>query len=184
LAPEIVTETESRLTALVERVVKNCRSLKAMRMRPLSDEWQADTAMVENINESFIDFEASPSDDDQSEMPVKPAFMHWLLTLRAADLFHAKHGRLPGCSDIGGDAAELQSLAESQLQSLNLDQSVVPECFQELVRWQGAELHNIAAAIGGIAAQEALKLIVQQYVPLNNTLLFDGIYSKINVIEM
>jgi hypothetical protein len=33
-------------------------------------------------------------------------------------------------------------------------------------------------------AQEALKLIVKQYVPLNNTFLFDGIYAKASVFEL
>jgi hypothetical protein len=35
-----------------------------------------------------------------------------------------------------------------------------------------------------IRVQEALKLIVKQYVPLNNTFLFDGIYAKASVFEL
>jgi amyloid beta precursor protein binding protein 1 len=41
----------------------------------------------------------------------------------------------------------------------------------------GVEIHTTAALMGGIVAQEAIKIITHQYVPLQNTLLFDGIQS-------
>lgn len=47
----------------------------------------------------------------------------------------------------------------------------------EIVRYGGNELHNISALIGGIAAQEAVKIITHQFVPLNNTYIFNGIVS-------
>lgn len=48
---------------------------------------------------------------------------------------------------------------------------------QEVVRYGGVELHNISAMIGGIAAQEAVKIITHQFVPLNNTYIYNGIAS-------
>lgn len=47
----------------------------------------------------------------------------------------------------------------------------------EITRYGGCELHNISAMIGGIAAQEAVKIITHQYVPLNNTYIYNGIAS-------
>ena len=47
--------------------------------------------------------------------------------------------------------------------------------FPRRVRYAGAELHTIAAIMGGVASQEAVKLITHQYVPLNNTYLYNGI---------
>jgi hypothetical protein len=38
-------------------------------------------------------------------------------------------------------------------QELEIEQSLFSECFREVVRWNGAELHNIAAAIAGVASQ-------------------------------
>ena len=46
---------------------------------------------------------------------------------------------------------------------------------QEIVRYGGIELHNISALIGGIAAQEAVKVVTHQFVPLNNTYVYNGI---------
>lgn len=47
----------------------------------------------------------------------------------------------------------------------------------EMTRYGAAEIHNIAAILGGIGAQEAVKVLTQQYVPLNHTLVYNGIAS-------
>lgn len=46
---------------------------------------------------------------------------------------------------------------------------------KEIIRYGAVEMHNIAAIIGGIAAQEVVKLLVRQCGPLNNTYVFNGI---------
>ncbi|KAJ5894783.1 hypothetical protein N7495_006474 [Penicillium taxi] len=56
---------------------------------------------------------------------------------------------------------------------LSIDQGI-----QELRRAEGGELHNIAALLGGLVAQEALKVITRQYVPLDNTCVFHGGLSR------
>lgn len=48
---------------------------------------------------------------------------------------------------------------------------------QEIVRYGGGELHNISAMVGGIASQEAVKVLTHQFVPLNNTYIYNGIAS-------
>ena len=42
----------------------------------------------------------------------------------------------------------------------------------------------MAAIMGGIAAQEAVKIITQQYVPINGTLIFNGIAGISAVLEL
>lgn len=48
----------------------------------------------------------------------------------------------------------------------------------ELRRAEGGEMHNIASLAGGLVAQEALKVLTRQYVPLDNTCVFDGARSR------
>ena len=55
---------------------------------------------------------------------------------------------------------------------------VVIKAAQELRRTEGGELHNISSLTGGMVAQEVLKVLTKQYVPLNNTCIFDGIGSR------
>ena len=54
----------------------------------------------------------------------------------------------------------------------------------ELFRALGAELHNISALTGGMVSQEVIKVITKQYVPIDNTCVFDGITSKTAVFRL
>lgn len=54
----------------------------------------------------------------------------------------------------------------------------------ELARAGGAELHNIASLTGGLIAQEVIKVITKQYVPIDNTCVFDGIISRSYVLRI
>jgi len=60
----------------------------------------------------------------------------------------------------------------------------IGELAQEFVRAGGAELHNISALTGGIVSQEIIKVITEQYVPVDNTCIFDGVRSKSSVFNV
>ena len=48
----------------------------------------------------------------------------------------------------------------------------------------GAELHNIGALTGGMVSQEVIKVITEQYVPVDNTCVFDGVRSRSMVFRV
>jgi amyloid beta precursor protein binding protein 1 len=48
----------------------------------------------------------------------------------------------------------------------------------------GGELHNIASLAGGLVAQEVIKVVTKQYIPVDNTCIFDGIQSTSSVIRL
>ena len=119
----------------------------------------------------------------------------WYLALRAADRYCNTHGCWPGSGTDGGSAnseaavdevwAEMQALGAecaggdaSALTSLSRAHAV------EIVRYGGCDIHNIGAIVGGIASQEAVKLITHQYVPINNTYLFNGLACVGKVYEL
>lgn len=54
----------------------------------------------------------------------------------------------------------------------------------ELDRAGPGELHNVAALTGGMVAQEVIKVITKQYVPVDNSCVFDGITSKTAVFNI
>ncbi|KFA75603.1 hypothetical protein S40288_04439 [Stachybotrys chartarum IBT 40288] len=60
----------------------------------------------------------------------------------------------------------------------------VEQAAQEVARAAGGELHNIAAVMGGMVAQEVIKIVTQQYVPVDNTCIFDGIESRCQVLRL
>lgn len=48
--------------------------------------------------------------------------------------------------------------------------------YAQVVRFGCAqEVHNVAALVGGTAAQEAVKVITHQWVPMNNTFIYNGV---------
>ncbi|PVI04625.1 hypothetical protein DM02DRAFT_555788 [Periconia macrospinosa] len=73
------------------------------------------------------------------------------------------------------------SLDEDDLSTLNKQLS---DFSHELVRAGGAELHNISAVTGGTVSQEIIKVITEQYVPVDNTCIFDGVKSKTAVFRV
>lgn len=55
---------------------------------------------------------------------------------------------------------------------------------EEVARANGGELHNISALTGGMASQEVIKIITKQYIPIDNTCIFDGITSRTQVLRI
>lgn len=49
---------------------------------------------------------------------------------------------------------------------------------EEVARAKGSELHNISSLVGGMVAQEIIKVVTKQYVPVDNCCVFDGVTSR------
>ena len=49
---------------------------------------------------------------------------------------------------------------------------------REMLRFSDAQLHTVSAFLGGVASQEAIKLLIQQYTPFNHTMIYDAIHGK------
>ena len=72
-------------------------------------------------------------------------------------------------------------------QLLNSDQQqalIRENILEELCRYGASEIHSISAFIGGCCAQEAIKLITRQYVPIDNVLLYNGIRQSTSVFKL
>lgn len=72
------------------------------------------------------------------------------------------------------------------VEALNPDpetQEKYQNAISEVERVSGGELHNISSVVGGMVAQEAIKLLTRQYVPVDGTCVFDGIRSKTGVFK-
>lgn len=47
-----------------------------------------------------------------------------------------------------------------------------------MIRVGDSKLHTVSAFLGGVASQEAIKMLIKQYTPLNHTMIYDGIYGR------
>ncbi|KAG0946605.1 hypothetical protein G6F57_002514 [Rhizopus arrhizus] len=112
------------------------------------------------------------------------------LVFKAADKFNTLYGRPPASLD-DYLALKEQTLALLESISIPLEQAqafveneAMEKALKNFVRFGNKEVANIAALLGGIVAQEAIKLITHQYIPINNTCIFNGITATSNVFEL
>ncbi|KAF5018853.1 hypothetical protein F66182_9145 [Fusarium sp. NRRL 66182] len=80
-------------------------------------------------------------------------------------------------------ADEIMSFVSQQAPQVT-DNERYKKTAQEVERAAGGELHNISAVTGGMVAQEMIKIITKQYVPIDNTCIFDGIASRCQVLRL
>jgi len=164
---------------MIELFCRNAWNLRVLRTRSIAEELAAP-----NIDADTI--------EDLSQVELHPqAGLFWYIALRGADRFQREQGRLPGLAGL--DAATLEADAESVWghMQLVLQQAGVEDLehlskdyAREVTRYGGAELHNIAAVIGGMASQEVIKVLTHQWVPANNTVVFNGIAGFCQTLEV
>ena len=65
-----------------------------------------------------------------------------------------------------------------------IDLEAINNALVEVDRVGRRELHNISSLTGGMVAQEAIKIITRQYVPVDNTSVFDGIKGSTLVLKL
>ncbi|EGT52212.1 hypothetical protein CAEBREN_15257 [Caenorhabditis brenneri] len=121
-------------------------------------------------------------DDETRENKVDSAT--WMLLMRAVGRFKREKGRYPGTNGVpvSIDAQDLKKRVEALVrESLTNGQDITPvfhnvtdSAISEMCRFGAAELHVISSYVGGIASQEIIKLATNQYVPIDNTFVFDG----------
>jgi amyloid beta precursor protein binding protein 1 len=168
-----VLETKSKKSTPVpdtevEAFCKNASHVKVVRGTPLPDisQWpisRPDTKPGQSSSSIHHMLEKC-KDDPDSLLPLWFALQlsrtsEFAWTLRASTDTLAPH-----------TPADVDSLATHPLLSDHL---------AEIARCAGSELHNISSFTGGMVAQEAIKVITRQYVPVDNTCVFDGIRAKV-----
>jgi len=52
------------------------------------------------------------------------------------------------------------------------------------LRYSNSKIHNICSILGGVLAQEAIKLLIHIFSPFDNTLIFEGAASKMAVFKL
>ncbi|CAI5444914.1 unnamed protein product [Caenorhabditis angaria] len=137
---------------------------------------------VQREIKSIIDLIKHLSIDSENDKSVDGSI--WLLLLRAVDRFHNEKGRYPGTNGVPCtiDAFDLtqrvetivKKAAETQEESIKIMNRIPKNAIDEICRYGAAELHVVSSLIGGITSQEVIKLATNQYVPLENTFVFDG----------
>lgn len=155
-------------TSEVKHFCKHARYLRLVRCRSLSEEVEPSSCRVDALRSALA-----------AEDSAGNAALYVLL--RAADRFHATYQRFPGSydSEVEEDAALLKSqanaiLSECGITGSSAGRAVSDDLVGEMCRCAAGELHVIAAVVGAMAAQEGIKLLTGQFVPVGGTLIYNA----------
>lgn len=160
---DLISESEVKLFC------KNSYSLRLVRGRSLEEEYHPKKAKVQDI---LANLEHSDND------------MVFYVLLRAVDRFYSEYNEYPGyCNDeLGTDIKNLRTCLCRIVQEWGSSPLMSRDDYiLEMCRFGAAELHSVAAFIGGCAAQEVIKLITEQYVPFNNTFIYNAMTETTTV---
>ncbi|KIR38806.1 amyloid beta protein binding protein 1 [Cryptococcus deuterogattii 99/473] len=104
------------------------------------------------------------------------------LALLASETFFESEKRWPGASFSDNLAADNQKIQHILLDLFPNFSEGLPEILEqsveEVIRGGFATIPTTAAFVGGIVAQEAIKLVTNQYTPLDNTVVLNLIKSE------
>ncbi|KAJ3675825.1 hypothetical protein LUZ60_004867 [Juncus effusus] len=170
---KIGRDSDSIPKSYIKTFCRNARKLKVCRYRTIEEEFNAPI---------LTDIQRYLTDEDYCFS------VGFYILLRAVDRFANNYNRLPGVFDgeIEEDASRLKALSVSILNEMGINGSSIPfeDLVQEMCRYAAAEIHPVAAFIGGVASQEVIKLVTKQFVPLTGTLIFNGIDHKSQVLTL
>ncbi|KAK2143283.1 hypothetical protein LSH36_857g00105 [Paralvinella palmiformis] len=151
---------------------KNASFLCLLRSRSLEQEYDVSSAKIADIAMHLED-----TDDDD---------LVFYVMLRAVDRFFTEYNRYPGydMDTVESDIPKLKTCLSKWLQEYGINQNIKDEYVHELCRYGACELHSVAAYIGGAAAQEVIKVITSQFVPINNTYIYNGMKQTSLTVEL
>eukprot|EP01134_Creolimax_fragrantissima_P006347 CFRG6347T1 len=158
LPHDLITEND------VRRFCKNARNLRMVNCRSIAEEMDPNSLLMLNGNDGDGDTRA----------------LNYYIVLRAVRLFHDNLQHYPGHreEEIDTDMMSLRQQVNTVTADLKLNHRVDDEILHEICRYAACELHSIAAVVGGLGSQESIKLITGQFVPIENTLIYDGLDNK------
>ncbi|KDN41610.1 hypothetical protein K437DRAFT_258206 [Tilletiaria anomala UBC 951] len=143
---------------------------------------------------------------------IQPPTLPHHIAFLAASIFYNQHSRFPGASaafsravtssadanadgddeeeDIEADSDELKAIARTLAPKYGADianediMELIDNAAEEMARAGHSSLPSTSALMGGIVAQEVIKLVTRQYVPANNTVVYNGIQQAVGVFKL
>ena len=159
----------------IEAFCKGAASVKLIKGRPLKITWQSSETDWNDTAKSMCQDLFDEDSYERSSLPIYLGFM----------AFNGASQR---------DHENMKTYCDGAIQQLHktsgvsIDKERIMErtdkVIGELLRAEEGELHNISALTGGMIAQEVVKVITKQYIPFDNTCVFDGIVSKTGVFRI
>ncbi|THH11177.1 hypothetical protein EW146_g8138 [Bondarzewia mesenterica] len=158
---------------LVETFVRNAHGLKSLKGRRWGD-LDRDTEALGEHSPAIVFPGAHGRIASAVMMAPRETATH--LALSALSAFNAAHQDIPPTVDA------LMHHVKILAGTIELPEKALEDAIGEIVRAPTADLPNVAAFMGGLVAQEAIKIITKQYVPINGYCVADLVDTWTGVI--
>ncbi|XP_066589037.1 NEDD8-activating enzyme E1 regulatory subunit [Prorops nasuta] len=108
------------------------------------------------------------------------SMMVYYVVLRGIEKFQTEYNSYPGefNDQVEPDIVKLKACINKLLSEWGCGSLAKDDYVHEFCRFGGAELHSVSAFLGGLAAQETIKFITNQYKPIHNTFIYDAVSSS------
>eukprot|EP00758_Cryptobia_borreli_P008090 Tbor_TRINITY_DN5356_c4_g3::TRINITY_DN5356_c4_g3_i1::g.4292::m.4292/K04532/NAE1, APPBP1; amyloid beta precursor protein binding protein 1 len=153
----------------VAEICSNAWELAAVEYTPLSKEF----------SDSGVVLQAEGNTEDVT----------WYLALRAAQYFRNIHGRFPGSidTDFEKDIKIIHADDYPLMKAVTTIQSSLEDLshkIEEVSRGGGGEIASTASFLGGLAAEEVIKIIQRRRKPISDAIVFNGITMSVTIVKL
>jgi amyloid beta precursor protein binding protein 1 len=169
------TETVSENTLKI--FCHSCHCLRLTRTQPIYEEYELDkhsaraARLREVITRSSLD----------GDLETDDLIFH--LMIRSVCRFYTQYNRFPGSEQVESDVLTLKNVFQGLWAEFGCSRLCKDDFIHEMCRYGGSELHSVSAFVAGSVAQEVIKLITNQYTPLNSLLIYNAITSVTTAYE-
>lgn len=120
-------------------------------------------------------------DNEVGECNSPPPIEAWAIALDVIDKYRCfNNGKYPSNLHQTTISSELQMYIPPKYnKNTGMRDFIVDKALPEILRYQGCELNFISTVIGATAAQEITKIVTEQFIPMNNVFIYDGIFGQI-----
>ncbi|KAK7601866.1 hypothetical protein V9T40_009307 [Parthenolecanium corni] len=166
LLQQLNQSADSISEADVKEFCKFSHDLRIVRSSCISHEY-----LEKPFNSSYI---VSNLDDPDSSM-------EYYVILRSIERFYSEYKEYPGNLDdhVEPDIVKLKACVSKLLSEIGSNSIIKDDLIHEFCRYGGVELHSVSSFLGGCIAQEVIKLLTHQFIPINNTIIYNAVSSDI-----
>ncbi|KAJ9652982.1 hypothetical protein H2198_007795 [Neophaeococcomyces mojaviensis] len=177
---------KSKARADVAEVTNTVRQLEKSLNRPQSSQIPASEIEQFCKNASFVRVLTNPSKQPLTELRLLQQDPKTITKLPAALTNYDTIAQIFLAMNVDSvpesTLNELKAL-EDEIEGGTLEERIM-KAVEEVRRCQGGEMHNTSSVTGGMVAQEAIKLLTRQYVPVDGVVVWDGIRAKTEIVKV
>ncbi|XP_054153314.1 SUMO-activating enzyme subunit 1-like [Oppia nitens] len=178
------TDLGSEHTYVTEEDVKREEEIIGDNNEPLKKKVKLDDTVKQIVEKkvSFVSLETA--------LAVKAGKSGYGLTKRTSSSFiithillefYDKHSRYPSPDSRDNDIKELAILEKQVIERLGVNEDIISNKVNDWHKHVFGELSPVCAVVGGVLAQDVIRVISEKDTPIRNFFLFDGISCNGNI---